>query len=256
MLRVPRSSLGLTFCRGKATRPTSGDDYQYMQRTRIPMLHFQPSLPRLPIPALEKTCERYLAAQQPLLIEEAFRKTKDNVDRFLTTTGPQLQQLLKAKDAKNKHTSYISEPWFDMYLRDRVPLPINYNPLLMMNPDARPAYNDQLVRTTNLVVSSLRFMKSLRAKQLEPEVFHLNPAKSDTHTFRTVASMTPSFISTYVAYAFKAFPLDMSQYQGLFGATRIPETDKDRIYRNEDSRHLVVLRNGNFYSVDVLDEAG
>lgn len=197
-----------------------------------------------------------MAAQQPLLIEEAFRKTKDNVDRFLTTTGPQLQQLLKAKDAKNKHTSYISEPWFDMYLRDRVPLPINYNPLLMMNPDARPAYNDQLVRTTNLVVSSLRFMKSLRAQQLEPEVFHLNPAKSDTHTFRTVASMTPSFISTYVAYAFKAFPLDMSQYQGLFGATRIPETDKDRIYRNEDSRHLVVLRNGNFYSVDVLDEAG
>lgn len=256
MLRILRSPLGLTFCRGKATRPTSGDEYQYLQRTRIPMLHFQPSLPRLPIPALEKTCERYLAAQKPLLIEEAFRKTKDNVDRFLTTTGPQLQQLLKAKDAKNKHTSYISEPWFDMYLRDRVPLPINYNPLLMMNPDTRPAYNDQLVRTTNLVVSSLRFMKSLRAQQLEPEVFHLNPAKSDTQTFRTVASMTPSFISTYVAYAFKAFPLDMSQYQGLFGATRIPETDKDRIYRNEDSRHLVVLRNGNFYSVDVLDEAG
>ncbi|XP_021701616.1 carnitine O-palmitoyltransferase 2, mitochondrial [Aedes aegypti] len=253
MLRVSRSPLA-SFRRWKST--TSGDDYQYMQKTRIPMLHFQASLPRLPIPELEKTCERYLAAQKPLLIDEAFRKTKDNVDRFKSTTGPKLQQLLKKKDAQNKHTSYISEPWFDMYLRDRVPLPINYNPLLMMNPDARPEYNDQLIRTTNLVISSLRFMKSLRAHQLEPEVFHMNPAKSDTDTFRKVTSMAPSFVATYVAYAFKAFPLDMSQYQGLFGATRIPETGKDRIYRNEKSRHLLVIRNGHMYSVDVLDEAG
>ncbi|XP_058818068.1 carnitine O-palmitoyltransferase 2, mitochondrial [Topomyia yanbarensis] len=255
MLRVPRNHL-TTCYRAKSTRSASGDDYQYMQRTRIPMLHFQASLPRLPIPKLEKTCERYLAAQKPLLIDEAYRKTKDNVDRFMISDGPKLQKLLQQKDSKNKHTSYISEPWFDMYLRDRAPLPINYNPLLMMNHDTRPAYNDHLLRTTNLVVSSLRFMKSLRAQLLEPEVFHLNPAKSDTHTFRTVASLAPSLISTYVAYAFKAFPLDMSQYQGLFGATRIPETGKDRIYRNDKSKHLLVLRNGHMYSVDVLDEAG
>lgn len=253
MLRISRNPLFI-FQRGKAT--TTGDDYQYLQRTRIPMLHFQPSLPRLPIPALEKTCERYLAAQKPLLIDEAFRKTKDNVDRFMSTTGPKLQELLQKRDSQNKHTSYISEPWFDMYLRDRSPLPVNYNPLLMMNPDSRPEYNGQLIRTTNLVVSSLRFMKSLRAHLLEPEVFHLNATKSDTHMFRTVTSAMPSFVSTYVAYAFKAFPLDMSQYQGLFGATRIPETGKDRIYRNEKSRHLLVIRNGHMYSVDVLDEAG
>ncbi|XP_058447494.1 carnitine O-palmitoyltransferase 2, mitochondrial [Malaya genurostris] len=254
MLRLPRS---LIVChRTKSTHSVSSDEYQYMQRTRIPMLHFQASLPRLPIPKLDKTCERYLAAQKPLLIDEAYRKTKDNTDRFLTTDGPKLQQLLKQKDSKNKHTSYISEPWFDMYLRDRVPLPINYNPLLMMNHDPRPAYNDQLLRTTNLVISSLRFMKSLRSQLLEPEVFHLNPAKSDTHAFRTVTSLAPSLISTYVAYAFKAFPLDMSQYQGLFGATRIPETGKDRIYRNVKSRHLLVIRNGHIYSVTVLDQAG
>ncbi|XP_055539996.1 carnitine O-palmitoyltransferase 2, mitochondrial [Wyeomyia smithii] len=255
MLRIQRNYLVVCY-RTKTTRPTSGDEYQYLQRTRIPMLHFQASLPRLPIPKLEKTCERYLVAQKPLLIEEAFQKTKDNVNRFSATMGPKLQQLLKEKDSKNKHTSYISEPWFDMYLRDRVPLPINYNPLLLMNPDPRPAYNDQLIRTTNLVISSLRFMKSLRAQLLEPEVFHLNPAKSDTHTFRTITSLAPSIISTYVAYAFKAFPLDMSQYGGLFGATRIPETGKDRIYRNEKSRHLLVVRNGHLYSVEVLDEEG
>ncbi|XP_053693990.1 carnitine O-palmitoyltransferase 2, mitochondrial [Sabethes cyaneus] len=255
VLRIPRNYVDVRH-RRKSTQSLNNNDYQYLQRTRIPMLHFQASLPRLPIPKLEKTCERYLAGQKPLLIEEAFRKTKDNVNRFATTAGPKLQQLLKEKDSKNKHTSYISDPWFDMYLRDRVPLPINYNPLLLMNPDPKGAYNDQLIRTTNLVISSLRFMKSLRAQLLEPEIFHLNPSKSDTETFRTVASLSPSIISTYVAYAFKAFPLDMSQYGGLFGATRIPETGKDRIYRNEKSRHLLVVRNGHLYSVEVLNSAG
>uniref|UniRef100_A0A182QK97 Choline/carnitine acyltransferase domain-containing protein n=1 Tax=Anopheles farauti TaxID=69004 RepID=A0A182QK97_9DIPT len=261
MLRVPQTKWAASVVnavRSKSTtaRATTGDEYQYLQRSKIPMLHFQPSLPRLPIPELEKTCARYLAAQQPLLSPEAFQRTTEAVKQFSETDGPKLQTLLKEFDAKNKHTSYISEPWFDMYLRDRIPLPLNYNPLMMMNPDPRPEYNDQLLRTTNLVISSLRFMRSLRAKILEPEVFHMNPAKSDTSLFRTVTSLMPSRISTYVAYTFKAFPLDMSQYQGLFGGTRIPELGKDRIYRNDSSRHVLVLRKGNMYAVDVLDGAG
>uniref|UniRef100_A0A182JI10 Choline/carnitine acyltransferase domain-containing protein n=1 Tax=Anopheles atroparvus TaxID=41427 RepID=A0A182JI10_ANOAO len=261
MLRITKSHwaplAGAARAKSTTAQPTTtGDEYQYLQRSKIPMLHFQPSLPRLPIPELEKTCTRYLAAQEPLLAPEAFERTKTAVKQFAVGDGPKLQALLKEFDAQNKHTSYISEPWFDMYLRDRAPLPLNYNPLLMMNPDPRPEYNDQLLRTTNLIVSSLRFMKSLRARVLEPEVFHMNPAKSDTPTFRTVTSMMPSFISTYVAYAFKAFPLDMSQYQGLFGGTRIPELGKDRIYRSDSSRHVLVLRKGNMYAVDVLDEVG
>ncbi|XP_050086189.1 carnitine O-palmitoyltransferase 2, mitochondrial [Anopheles aquasalis] len=262
MLRLPQTQwltvarVGAARYQSSSARPTTGDDYQYLQRSKIPMLHFQPSLPRLPIPLLPKTCERYLAAQEPLLSGDAFQQTKKVVDQFREDDGPKLQTLLKEFDAQNKHTSYISEPWFDMYLRDRAPLPLNYNPLLMMNPDPRPEYNDQLLRTTNLIISSLRFMRSLRARCLEPEVYHMNPAKSDTAKFRTITSLMPSFVSTYAAYAFKAFPLDMSQYHGLFGATRIPELEKDRIYRNESSRHLLVLRNGNMYAVDVLDESG
>uniref|UniRef100_A0A670IA92 Choline/carnitine acyltransferase domain-containing protein n=1 Tax=Podarcis muralis TaxID=64176 RepID=A0A670IA92_PODMU len=40
----------------------------------IPTKHFQPSLPRLRIPKLEDTINRYLAAQKPLLNEEQFRQ--------------------------------------------------------------------------------------------------------------------------------------------------------------------------------------
>lgn len=232
------------------------DDYQYWQKSKIPSLHFQPSLPRLPIPKLESTCERYLSAQKPLLIAEAFRKTEDNVKQFRATTGKTLQELLIQHDAKNKHTSYISEPWFDMYLRDRKPLQINYNPMLVFTSEPRKEYGSQLVRATNLVLSSLRFYRSLKDGVLDPEVYHLNPKKSDTDLFRTACASAPSILSWYVAFLFKAYPLDMSQYPNLFGSTRIPETDKDRIYREPDTRHVVVQRNGHLYAFDVLDENG
>lgn len=189
------------------------DEYQYLQRGQIPMLHFQRSLPRLPIPKLELTCNRFLAAVHPLVDDPAkYEELKKIVERFRTTgDGPHLQKLLIEHDRHNKHTSYISEPWFDMYLRDRRPLPINYNPVLIMKHDLRPEYNEQLLRTVNLVITSLRFMRSLRDELLEPEVYHMNPKKSDTPRYRKFLRNTPGAIATFVSYGFKAFPLDMSQ---------------------------------------------
>lgn len=229
-------------------------DYQFIQKSKIPTMHFQQSLPRLPIPKLDLTCERYLASQRPLLIEEAYRKTEYNVNQFRTGAGKQLHDLLKNYDKQNKHTSYISEFWFDTYLRDRKPIPINYNPMLVLHKDERSDYNDQLIRTTNLIISSLRFYKSLKAGLLEPEVFHLNPKKSNTETFRTLCSSLPPSLSWYGAYLFKAYPLDMSQYPSLFNTTRIPETDKDRLFSNFQGKHITVQYKGHFYAFRVLSD--
>lgn len=242
--------------RWKSSSSTNKNAYQYWQQSKVPTMHFQKSLPRLPIPELTKTCERYLNAQKPLQDEVSFKKTESVVQRFLAEDGVQLQNELKNQDQNNKHTSYISEPWFDMYLRDRVPLPVNYNPLLVFVDNPKKEYNAQLIRTSNLLISSLRFMKSLREGILEPEVFHLNPKKSDTHLFRSVTGMLPPSLSWYGAYMFNAFPLDMSQYDGLFNATRIPRKNKDEIFRNSQARHVLVMRNGNFFVFDVIDVNG
>lgn len=271
-------SKNATALRTYSTDSFKSDEYQYLQRGQIPMLHFQRSLPRLKIPELQKTCDRFLAAVRPLSQSQAAYDNFVNlVSQFRTTgTGPELQKLLQEYDAANKHTCYISKPWFDMYLSDRKPLPINYNPALIMKLDSRPEYNDQLTRTANLVITSLRFMRSLREELLEPEVYHMNPKKSDTERYRKVLSRTPGMVATLVSWAFKAFPLDMSQvsmnrskfltkidlilnfpqYQGLFGATRIPKKGKDEIKRTEKSSHICVMRNGHFYAVNVLDNEG
>lgn len=50
-------------------------------------MHFQPSLPRLPIPRLEDTCQRYLNAQFPLLDATHFEDTKRLVANFQSEAG-------------------------------------------------------------------------------------------------------------------------------------------------------------------------
>ncbi|XP_043280995.1 carnitine O-palmitoyltransferase 2, mitochondrial isoform X2 [Venturia canescens] len=217
-------------------------------------MHFQASLPRLPIPKLEDSCKKYLRAQQPILSDEEWKETSKKMQEFLSSDGPQLQKKLVDHDSRNKHTSYVSEPWFHMYLKDRKPVPINYNPMLVYDQEIDPRYNDQLVRATNLVVSSARFMKSLRDRVLEPELYHMNPKKSDTEFFRNFTRILPPSISWYGAYLLKVFPLDMSQYPNLFGTARIPEIGKDRLLNNPKPRHIVVMRKGHFYSVDILNE--
>lgn len=118
-------------------------------------MHFQRSLPRLPVPELKLTCQRYLKAQQPLLSNDEYFKTKKNVENFEKNEGNMLQDMLKKKNNLNKNTSYITKDWFDMYLTDRTPLPINYNPMLVFK-QIKNEYKNQLLQSTNLLISSLR----------------------------------------------------------------------------------------------------
>lgn len=49
----------------------------------MPTYYFQKSLPRLPIPKVEKTLERYLAAQRPILNDEEYKVTEDACKKFM-----------------------------------------------------------------------------------------------------------------------------------------------------------------------------
>ncbi|XP_044770452.1 carnitine O-palmitoyltransferase 2, mitochondrial isoform X2 [Neomonachus schauinslandi] len=243
---------------GPLCRPLSSGSgsREYLQLSIVPTMHFQDSLPRLPIPKLEDTVKRYLRAQKPLLDDGQFRKTEQFCKSFENGIGKELHEQLVAQDKQNKRTSYISGPWFDMYLSARDSIVLNFNPFMAFNPDPKSEYNDQLTRATNMTVSAIRFLKTLRAGLLEPEVFHLNPAKSDTETFKKLIRFVPSFLSWYGAYLVNAYPLDMSQYFRLFNSTRLPRPIRDELVTDEKARHLLVLRKGQFYVFDVLDQDG
>lgn len=240
--------------RGYGTQPPPADDY--LHRSVVPTMHYQKSLPRLPVPKLEDTVRRYLAAQRPLLDDEQYSATEKLARDFQSGVGKRLHEELAAQDKNNKHTSYISGPWFDMYLSARDSVVLNFNPFMSFNPDPRPEYNRQLVRACNVVCSAARFMKTLRADLLEPEVFHLNPAKSDTDGFKKLIRWVPSSLAWYGAYMVNAYPLDMSQYFRLFNSTRVPKRGRDELLVDETARHLLVMRKGNMYVFDILDRDG
>ena len=61
----------------------NSDDYQFLHKSNMPTYYFQKSLPRLPIPKMEKTLERYLAAQRPLLSDEEYRFTEAACKKFV-----------------------------------------------------------------------------------------------------------------------------------------------------------------------------
>ncbi|XP_067086539.1 carnitine O-palmitoyltransferase 2, mitochondrial [Osmerus mordax] len=233
-----------------------GSTSEYLHKSIVPSMHYQKSLPRLPIPKLEDTVKRYLAAQRPLLDDDQFSKTEKLVRDFQSGVGNQLHEELMAQDKQNKHTSYISAPWFDMYLSARDSVVLNFNPFMSFNLDPKTEYNDQLVRGTNMVCSAVRFMKTLRAGYLEPEVFHLNPAKSDTVSFKKFIRWVPSSLSWYGAYMVNAYPLDMSQYFRLFNSTRIPKKGRDELFTEPKGHHLLVIRKGHMYVFDVVDPNG
>lgn len=90
------------------------------------------------------------------MTSENFNRTKKYAQSFLNDEGVTLQKELQNRDKRNKHTSYISEPWFDMYLSDRSPLPINYNPCLIFVNRENNFHDTQLIKTADLIIASLR----------------------------------------------------------------------------------------------------
>ncbi|CAF3414650.1 unnamed protein product [Rotaria sp. Silwood2] len=142
-----------------------------------------------------------------------------------------------------------------MYLKSRLPLILNFNYFLVLTDDKHEL--TPAARITNYIVSSVRFMNSLRANWLDPEVYHLNSTKSNTDQFRKYLRYVPKRFSFYGAVLQKAYPLDMSQYHRLFNSTRIPKNDCDILVTiKENIRHIIVIKNGHCYKVNILDKNG
>lgn len=60
---------------------------RYIQYSKVPTLHYQASLPRLPIPKLADSCSRYLKAVRPILNDEKYLQTEKHVAEFQRPGG-------------------------------------------------------------------------------------------------------------------------------------------------------------------------
>ncbi|OZJ03582.1 hypothetical protein BZG36_03048 [Bifiguratus adelaidae] len=184
---------------------------------------YQDSLPRLPIPPLADTIQRYLAAVAPFQDADEHAETEAAAIEFLANEGPELQE--KLTEYADTKSSYIEEFWYDSYLSYTDPVVLNLNPFFLLEDDPTPQRNDQVVRAASLIVSTLKFVSALRDKAMEPDVI-------------------------------KGIPLDMSQFTRLFGTSRLPTHNGCMMSTSDNSRHIVVLVHSQFYHFEVFDENG
>lgn len=78
----------------------------------------QDSLPKLPIPDLESTCNKYLECLAPLQSPREHEETKAAVHEFLKTDGPELQDKLKNyATSKSSYIEQFCEFSFTFYMR-------------------------------------------------------------------------------------------------------------------------------------------
>ena len=93
------------------------------------MFQHEMSLPRLPVPPLQQTMEKYLLSVRPLLTDEEFACTKAAVDDFRKPDG--IGELLQEKlvSRSNKMENWLVDWWDDVaYFSYENPVVVHSSP--------------------------------------------------------------------------------------------------------------------------------
>ncbi|KAK9881409.1 hypothetical protein WA026_016299 [Henosepilachna vigintioctopunctata] len=178
---------------------------------------YQGSLPRLPLPAVHDTMQRYLRSVRPLLDDENYEKTKKLAAEFENGIAKKLQRYLVLKSWWS--SNYVSDWWEEyVYLRGRSPLMINSNfyaiDALYLNPT-----KVQAARAASTIYSALVFRRLVERQELEPILVQ------------------------------NIVPLCSWQYERIFNTTRIPGVETDKLQHLQDSNHIVVYHKGKYFKV-------
>lgn len=184
-------------------------------------------LPRVPLPSLDETCERFLTWCAPLLTEPELAATEAAVTTFRRPDGPgpRLHAALEAYDAQPGVHSWLDTFWPARYLgrRDRIALNANFFFLF------QDSGQEQVDRAAGLIASAVDYKLRLDQERVPPVVQ-------------------------------RGRPLSMEQNKFLFSATRIPGAAQDTVrapYSDEwpgpsQARHIIVFFRGTMFRMDVI----
>ncbi|XP_037623796.1 carnitine O-palmitoyltransferase 1, liver isoform isoform X1 [Sebastes umbrosus] len=186
---------------------------------RKPMLYsFQNSLPRLPVPTIKDTCERYLESVRPLMEDERYERMEGLTKDFEKNLGPRLQWYLKLKSwwASN----YVSDWWEEyIYLRGRGPIMVNSNYYAMDFLYVFPT-SIQAARAGNAIHAIMLYRRKLDRAQIKPIYLLANKV-----------------------------PLCSAQWERMFNTTRVPGLETDILQHVNESKHIAVYHKGRYFKV-------
>ena len=214
---------------------------QVLKATKIP--EHQSKIERLPVPDLDTTLDLYLKTLEPLLTADEFDQAEREVNELKREDiGPVLQEKLKSREQDPNLASWLEPWWDDSYLCGRDSIAINVNYFFGFEADPQPTHMHQIGRAASLLQGAASFFHKFKTETLEMD------------------------------YERNCVPLCMSQMRRVFGSSRIPQVDRDKIitytsfkiedasttsdYVIDDPTHVVVIVGSRFYVVECFTSDG
>lgn len=185
-----------------------------------PMLRFQDSLPKLPVPSLEETAVRYLKSVKAVATPEQYAETEKAVKKFVESEGVPLQRKLEERAADPNQKNWIYDWWNEAaYLAVREPV-VPYVSYFYSHKDDK-SRKSQASRAAALSSAALTFKDMVDAKTLEPEYM-------------------------------KKAPVCMDAYKWMFNVSRVPVkdgVDQTVTYQDGKHEHIIAIRKNRFYKI-------
>ncbi|KAM9804158.1 choline O-acetyltransferase [Neosynchiropus ocellatus] len=189
------------------------------------------SLPKLPLPDLAATLDLYLRSMKHLLTEEQFSKTQKAVKQFAAPGGAGELLQSKLKEKRESKANWVYDYWLnDMYLNNRLALPVNSSPAMIFPLQNFKAPIDSLRFAAHLISGVLEYKTLLDARALPVD---------------------------YARGQLAGTPLCMEQYYRLFTSYRLPGHERDTLVAQESSvmpepEHIIVACRNQFFVLDVV----
>lgn len=226
------------------------------QSTRPHMLSQQDRLPRLPIPPLKRTIDRYLESIVPIAGDDAvaLSDTHTKAGKFLHVAD-RLQERLVAYE-KTEPNSWLEKWWLEMaYMSWREGLCINSSYWLAFADD--PHAYEVVSAPSMLLPNTPEYNAGTVLDSKEYSDFQVRRAakfiqKAIDYKELIDAGRLPIDRT-------RAGPLCMHQYNLIFGMTRIPRMGCDELRQDKvtvGSCTIIVVVEDQLYSVKVYDDAG
>jgi carnitine O-acetyltransferase len=184
------------------------------------------TLPRLPVPPLHQTIEKYLFYVRAMLTPEQFAKTKLIAEDFAKSDeGKRLHNYVTAMANNPRIPNWLDRWWSDAYLKDRSSPGIFVSPLVCLSMHPNAAVNLHSCARAALFLKYTVEYKRLIDNQMLP------------------------------ICEIRGEPTCMRDFSYLLNSVRIPQVGRDTLASYPESTHVVVLRKGRVFKLEVMDPA-
>ncbi|KAM9773600.1 choline O-acetyltransferase-like [Syngnathus typhle] len=191
-------------------------------------------LPKVPVPPLKQTLDTYLKCVRHLVKDEQFQKTKAIVEKFGAPGGIGEALQKKLLERREKTENWVYDYWLeDMYLSNRLALPVNSSPAMVFPKQPFKDGNDALSYAARLIRGVLEYKALIDARALPVE---------------------------FARGQLAGTPLCMEQYSRLFTSYRYPGPKSDALKVRVNpgaaaSEHIIVACKNQFFALDVVTES-